>query len=331
MACLPFTLSDMTHSAEIPSWDVKAVKSAMQPLEFDTGQAYNATVQSYFDYYGISFEGARHNFGTIVAGEFAIAAHVYRPPEPVGTVYLVHGYLDHTGLLARLIGLLLDMDFAVVVFDLPGHGLSSGQQAGIDDFSRYKEVFTEIHERTGHRMPKPHSLVTHSTGCSMALDLIQNGGAESFKRIVMMAPLVRPAFYIWSRVGVEIAGPVIRSVDRRFRINSSDMEFVRFVKNDPLQSRSIPLKWVRALSEWNDRVENYNTRPDDVLIIQGTEDVIVQWEYNMDFLREKLPNARVELIEGANHQLMNESEPFLTRVFDVTKGYLSEGGMNKEQ
>ena len=41
-------------------------------------------------------------------------------------------FFDHSGILKNLIKLCLDLDYTVVCFDLPGHGLSSGR-ASIDN------------------------------------------------------------------------------------------------------------------------------------------------------------------------------------------------------
>ena len=39
--------------------------------------------------------------------------------------------------MRRMAEYLLEQGYAVVMFDLPGHGLSEGKRASIDDFSQY--------------------------------------------------------------------------------------------------------------------------------------------------------------------------------------------------
>jgi lysophospholipase len=311
--------------ANAAAWNVGALTSDLPLLQPVVPQTHTTAAREYFDYYGLDFADTVHQFGVLSAGGFTIATHLFSPPKPRGTVYLVHGYLDHTGLLTGFIEDLLIRGYAVVAFDLPGHGLSSGQQAGIDDFGQYGGVFSDLYSATREKMPGPHHLVAHSTGCSMVLDLIQAGGSLPFERVIMLAPLVRSKGWGWSRFGTAVAGGLVKTVPRQFRKNSSEAAYVKFVEDeDPLQSLEVPMSWVKALQAWNDKAENYDIRPTDLLIIQGTRDVIVQWKYNMDFLSEKLPNARIELIEGANHQLMNESKEYRLPVFKMIGDYLRE-------
>ncbi len=57
-----------------------------------------------------------------------------------------------------------------------------------------------------------------------------------------------------------------------------------------------------------------------MLVIQGTEDTIVDWEYNLTFLKSKIIGLEIELVDKANHQLINESKELrqqvLHRIFE---------------
>ncbi|MED5413144.1 MAG: alpha/beta fold hydrolase, partial [Pseudomonadota bacterium] len=57
-----------------------------------------------------------------------------------GTVFIIHGYFDHTGLYGHLIKHCLQKGLTVISFDLPGHGLSSGDPASIDSFNQYSDA-----------------------------------------------------------------------------------------------------------------------------------------------------------------------------------------------
>ena len=60
------------------------------------------------------------------------------PTKSLGTVIVVHGYMDHTGLYGHLIRHLLDRQLLTVVcLDLKGHGLSSGAACSITNFGDY--------------------------------------------------------------------------------------------------------------------------------------------------------------------------------------------------
>ncbi len=61
-------------------------------------------------------------------------------PQPVATMFMFHGFYDHMGLYRHVVDWALDQGFVVIACDLPGHGLSSGARASIDDFAVYQEV-----------------------------------------------------------------------------------------------------------------------------------------------------------------------------------------------
>ena len=82
------------------------VNEALAPLNFSGKTVYSAAVKDYFDYYGLNIEGAVHKFGTFQSRGFTLAAHCFVPAKYRSAVIVLHGYLDHTGLMARIIRLL---------------------------------------------------------------------------------------------------------------------------------------------------------------------------------------------------------------------------------
>ncbi len=74
---------------------------------------------------------------------FSCASLILAEPfkkTPRGTIFLLHGYNDHTGILKNLICFCLNQNYSVAVYDLPGLGLSSGEQGAIKDFSEYADI-----------------------------------------------------------------------------------------------------------------------------------------------------------------------------------------------
>lgn len=300
------------------------VREEMVPLVFENPSPPSPSTVQYFQYYRLHFENADHSFGHFDSTGFRLAAHVFVPENPKGTVYLLHGYLDHTGILSKLIGFLLSEGFAIAVYDLPGHGLSSGIQASIDDFSRYLDVFSDYMQLISKHLPKPLHLVCHSTGCSIALDYLDRADDPGFDKMIFLAPMVHSAHWGWSRFGVAVADPFVDSVPRDFRENSSDPAFLEFVREDPLQSRIVSFQWLRALYDWDKRVKLCEDIKNPILIVQGTEDCILDWEYNLDFLKKVLNGAKIKMVEGADHQLVNERAELRDEVFLEIGEYLGQ-------
>lgn len=45
-------------------------------------------------------------------------------------------------------------------------------------------------------------------------------------------------------------------------------------------------------------------------LLQGDSDGTVDWYYNLKLIGRKFPKAEIQIIEGANHELFNESPVF---------------------
>ncbi|HBC18526.1 MAG TPA: alpha/beta hydrolase, partial [Alcanivorax sp.] len=113
-----------------------------QPLNWEAFDPLSESTRRYVAYYGLNFAerlpDLEHGFGYFEAAGHQLSVHAWRPREPRGTVLVCRGYFDHVGLYRHIIGHVLELGYAVLAYDLPGHGLSSGPQAVIDDFRTYR-------------------------------------------------------------------------------------------------------------------------------------------------------------------------------------------------
>ena len=294
----------------------------MPPLDLRHKTVGSKNVVAYFKHYGLEFKDVAHYFGHFKSAGMQIAGHVFIPAKTKGTVFFLHGYLDHTGLVAKLIGYLLDQEYTVATFDLPGHGLSSGERAAIDDFSQYVVVLKEFLKRVCPYVIKPFHVVGHSTGCAITFEFLNQSQGPFFDKIVFLAPLVHSAHWFKSKAGYYLAKSFTESVPRQFRENSSDEDFLEFVENDPLRIHRIPLIWAKALFSWNERIETYSTMRLSVFVIQGTADDIVDWRYNTAFLRRKFKHISFKYVRGAKHNLINERADLRKKVYEAISLYL---------
>src|SRR5690606_13758646 len=154
--------------------------SELPDLQFDIEQdglwLQNPLPQSYLNTYGINFSsrfvGLHHGFGRMHAAGFDIATHYWLPSEPRGTLVIVHGYYDHVGLFSHAIEFALQEGLAVLAFDLPGHGLSSGDRAAIDSFDQYGDVLHHAMARAAILLPKPFHSMGQSTGAAVILNYL---------------------------------------------------------------------------------------------------------------------------------------------------------------
>jgi len=212
------------------------------------------------------------------------------------------------------------------MFDLPGHGLSEGERGRIDDFARYTFALEEFTGIIKEKLHGPFHIVGHSTGSAIVMDYIATASechSDSFDKIVLAAPLVRFKLWRLSKIGCAIYMPFMKHIFRLFRNISSDAQYVDFLKHrDPLQVKSISLRWVRACFKWEKKIRSAAVSDKSLLIVQGTNDTTVCWQYNLEFIRTKFKDADVEFVENAQHEFFNEAKQYRDQVFELIRDYL---------
>ena len=298
------------------------------PAYAEAGEATELQ-QAFCRYYGIDFTashpGLQYRVGTVQSGEFGLAVHCWLQEGASSNLLLLHGYFDHSGLFGKLIEHGLSRNCNVLIFDLPGHGLSSGDPAVIDDFADYSRA---IHSVLGAaQWPQlPLWVMAQSTGCAALVEYTRHF-PWPFAATVLLAPLVRPAGWKSGRLAHAVLRHFVDSIERKFPRNSSDPEFLEFLKRDPLQSLRLPVRWVTALRAWQAALPSANLVVGKALIIQGDADQTVDWRFNLEFYQILFPGSEVEILPGAGHQLANESAQLRQAYLERVDIWLAKQGL----
>lgn len=280
----------------------------------------------YCEHYSLSFEELddtiEHTFGRFHSHEYSLVCQIFKSQElnSLGTVFLVHGYFDHAGIYKNLIRFCLERRLAVVMIDLPGHGLSSGKRASIDSFDRYTSALVDCTEiLSTSSLPKPWHLIGQSMGGAIILDLLLEPvrfETKHFEKIVLLGPLLRPKDWARSRIFFFIVKKFVQRLNRKFSMNSNDDTFLNFLKQgDKLQPKHLSIDWIEAMVSFQKRFQNAPVSERVIHIIQGSDDGTVDWKYNIPQFKKKLPNAKVHMIEKARHHLVNESVEYRDQIF----------------
>jgi lysophospholipase len=306
--------------------NIDALAANIKNLDPTCLPATSDAEQDYFRHYQINFEeyypDVIHHFGSIPCDKFDIVAHYYENKKAIETCFIIHGYYDHSGLYRHLIDYCLKRNFSVVIYDLPGHGLSTGERASIADFSDYQTVLCNLLLFFKDQAPHPWHAVGQSTGGAILMDFLLSSSEDIFFKSVLLAPLVRPQKWILSKVVHSVARFFIKQIKRDFSINSHDQSFLYFLENnDPLQSKILPLQWVHALKKWNSYFLKLNAASAKPLIIQGREDGTVDWPYNIPIIEKKFPSSKTFYLNSGRHQLVNESEAIRQTIFSAMDIY----------
>lgn len=293
---------------------------------FDTLTEPTPEAAHYQAYYGLDLphrSNIRRHLGRLAVHDYEIVAQAWYPEQPVATLLIFHGYYDHTGLYRHVVDWGLQMGFVVVGCDLPGHGLSSGPRASINEFDEYQAVLQALlGEAQKLDLPRPWHLLGQSTGAAIVVDhLLHQPVGPELGRGILLAPLVRPCAWRWSRVTYEVVRRFATQIPRRFSDNSNDPDFLAFIRtHDPLQPDILPTAWVGALARWIPRIEGAPPSDHSPLIVQGEADMTVDWQHNLPVLQSKFAAPEILRLPEARHHLANEVEGLRKRYF----GFLGE-------
>lgn len=262
-------------------------------------------------------------FGSIPGPDGALALHWEIPRRPRGTVLLVHGYMDHSGLLSDAARHLGNQGWAVAAPDLPGHGLSGGNRGSIASFARYglalKAVLDTLEVRGA---PRPWVAVGHSTGGSALLSLVSSGESR-LERVALVAPLIRMNSAGWVRAGIPLAEIAMDGIDRSTKRRSThDSAWHARMVSDPLELRRIPLDWVRAALAWEAKADSIQPGRTRWLFVQGDADGVVDGQAGRTILERRIPGLRVEVVAGGLHHLLNEAPPWRARTWTAIDDFL---------
>lgn len=308
---------------------LRQLREQLPPFAEVGAGAMTPLLREFCQFYDIDFStrlpGATYRGGRVTSGAFSLVLHRWLQPGAGGNLLLVHGYFDHSGLYSRLIEYGLSRNFNVLIFDLPGHGLSSGEPAVIDDFADYGHAVAAV--LAAAQLPRlPLGVMAQSTGCAALIEYARCY-PWPFQAAVMLAPLVRPLGWRWGRLTHSLVRHFTDSIERQFAPNSSDPQFLQFLRRDPLQSRRLPVRWVSALRSWLDTLPAGDLGVGPALIVQGDADHTVDWRHNVRYYAGLFPGSELKLLSGAGHQLANESAQLRREYLGLVDEWLAQQGL----
>jgi alpha-beta hydrolase superfamily lysophospholipase len=298
----------------VAPFDPDRLRAVLPPL----GEPVPAAVADFHAHYSVPAARAIDvDAGTVEAPAGRVVVHVLRPAAPRGSVIFVHGLFDHAVLWRHQMRWALDRGLAVCAFDLPGHGLSDGAVAHVDDFGHYVDALEAVFAAARDALPGPLVGVGQSTGCSVLMESVRHPqrGAVPFDDLVLLAPLVRLAGDRLGRPLLPMIAPFVQRLPRALYGNTNDPEFNRFQREDDLlQPRSLPVTWVRAMTRWSTAFDRLPPSSHSPCVVQGDRDATVAWKRNLPKLRAAFAEPEVVMLEGAKHNLMNETAAHRARI-----------------
>lgn len=285
----------------VPAWFPRGFRTA--------GASDPVALRSYLSREDLDIADSIHRFGTVRIGTLEIACQAWIPSRARGTVFLVHGYYNHTGSWAPHIRRFLSEGWAVAAFDLPGHGLSDGKRFDVDSMGEYALALRAMEDSLSARAPKPWSLVGHSLGGLVVLDRARRPDFP-YSNAVLLAPMVRYTGWTWIGAALPVVSLFKDHLERGRKLtSSSDTAFLRRVEADPLEGWQTSLHWLKEVRIWNREAQSAHFAPSRWFLLQGDQDKTVEFHHDIDWIAERTGGLRVRMFKDARHHLHNEAGP----------------------
>jgi alpha-beta hydrolase superfamily lysophospholipase len=316
----------LPHSPALPRPDFSALREQLPDLDFIGDRELLPALQDYRNLYRLQFPLASGTgVGRFRSAGFELVAQYWLAEKPRGTLFICHGYFDHTGVYGAAVRFGLERNLNVVIYDAPGHGLSSGEPVAIDTFLQYRQTLEALLRSARNKLPGPWHALGQSTGGAALLAYLQYSHWQPFDKIFLLAPLVRPASWHLRKWQYYLGRFLMPQPSREFNINTHDAEFARRqAHRDPLQSPVMSMRWLGAMVDWLNAFPKTVKNPKRILVIQGTGDETVSWRYNMRAIRDRFPNSKRVIVRGARHQMINETQPYRHQILQAMDEWLRE-------
>lgn len=272
----------------------------------------------------------RYDFGYIDSIGYRVFTQFFQVANSRGTVVVVHGYTDHSGLYHKLILHLLRQQWNVYIYDQPGHGLSTGDPLNIHSFREYDQLLVELMNSLVSETIGPVYLVGQSMGAGIVSALLRTTSRAQKQqwRIcgnVLLAPLIIPRGVKRMLLAYVAIGWWKKHIKRSFNRSSHDESFLTFrEQQDVFQYQRIPVAWVGALLRWVLwMLKRCKDQQDNIVIIQGSADQTVSWRFNNRMIKRRNQQTVIHKIKGARHHLVCESEVYTNQVFQYIDQFMS--------
>jgi acylglycerol lipase len=202
---------------------------------------------------------------------------------PRAAVAIVHGFGEHSGRYANVVGPLTGAGFAVHGFDLRGHGRSAGRRGHIDSWADYRDDLRRYldHVRSLEVVGTPVFLYGHSLGGAIALEYGLRR-QDDLAGVIASSPALRPKG-VRSPVLEGLAAVLSRvwptiSLDVPLELEalSRDSDRIEAVRADALNHRRFTARATVATLEalaWTEAHAGDWRLP--LLIFHGTDDRVI--------------------------------------------------------
>lgn len=238
----------------------------------------------------------------------------WEPDEIKAVVCLVHGMGEHCGRYAHVAEIFGRSGYALIGFDLRGHGLSGGQRGHLRSFDDHLDDVTSLFDEALRRYPgKPLFLYGHSMGGLIALNHALRRKSPAVAVIATGAGLRTPfrenhVLVAMDRLLASVFATMTIPTGLDPHLISRDPDVVMAYESDPLVHGLATLSMAKqSFAAIDYALAHAAEFPLPLLLVHGTADALVFARGSEEFAAQA-PKATLRLWEGLYHEVHNEPE-----------------------
>ena len=256
--------------------------------------------------------------------------HSWAPEGQIkAVVLLVHGLGEHVGRYEHVAAAFTERGYALLGFDLRGHGKSGGPRGHTPSYQALMDDITEFIKQADTRFPGlPRFLYGHSLGGNLVLNYVLRC-RPNLPGVLVTGPWLElafqpPAFQV--KLG-KIMNGVFPGFTQKSNLNtkglSHDQAVVTAYERDPLVHDKITARlFVTTYESGLWALEHAVKFPLPILLMHGSADPITSAKASQLFAERAGDKVTVKIWDGMYHEIHNEFDQ--AQVFKVMLDWLDK-------
>jgi alpha-beta hydrolase superfamily lysophospholipase len=247
--------------------------------------------------------------------------------KPKASIMLVHGIGEHVVRYDHVAKAMTDAGYAMLGFDLCGHGKSGGSRGYITSYEALMDDIATFSGVVDVRYPGiPRFIYGHSLGGGLVLNYILRRQPD-FHGAIVTAPMLKLAFEppaVQVALGKLMNG-LLPAFTQHSKLNtkalSHDPAVVSAYENDPLVHDKVSARlFVEMVDKGQWALDHATEFPLPLLLMHGSADTLTSPKASQEFAEKAGDKVRLKIWDGLYHEIHNEPEK--AAVFQVMIDWL---------
>jgi len=246
-----------------------------------------------------------------------LTRQAWRPEgAPAAVLAVVHGYGEHGGRYRGLAEAMVARGYALHVYDLRGHGRSSGRRGHLGRFTDYLDDTAVYLDAVRREQPgRPLYLLGHSLGGLICTAYVEDRPADSLAGLILSSPFLRlgmpvPPLKLGAARLLSIVAPAVNvgnTVDAAAL--SHDQEVVSAYGTDPLNHHVATARWAaEVVAAQSAALSAAGSIRLPLLLLFGDADTVADPQASRElFERVASSGKTVHCYEDFYHEIFNEA------------------------